>query len=402
MIHIDQLQQLDPAAWTAVLGQRPATREVIATRVSHEVLGSGRNVVRYCVSLADYSDPATFIGKRTNAAEALFYRELASEISPLTPHCWFSYVRGQQGWIVLDETYGNYTPQSWTHHDVEMVLDDLAALHSEYWEQEGFLRLLGWLPQRFGLSQVNETTLQQAAQIADYSYLTSQGASISEHAIRAAGHLSPLLIRASAGLDMLREWGGWPMVLGEKHLRAAAELLDDPVPMLQPLRELPMTLLHGNPAAPNWRLSLFQERHLLDWQNLVIGPAVCDLVSFMEQFELVRDEGGNWQRRLVCPASEETMIDGYLLSMSRRLGRSFNSRLLRQSLPAARCLYVMTSWLPCFADWFQRLPSGRHAWQKINRMSDEQLVEAGYGRLANLRPYLAGVFDRFLGAYRAL
>jgi hypothetical protein len=88
--------------------------------------------------------------------------------------------------------------------------------------------------------------------------------------------------------------------------------------------------------------------------------------------------------------------------MAHKVGRSFNARLLRQAIPAARCLYVITSWLPCFADWFQRFPSGRHAWQKINHMSDEQLIAAGYARLANLRPYLAGVFNRFLTAYRTL
>jgi hypothetical protein len=400
MIQIDQLQQLDPAAWTAVLGRKTETRGVIATNISHEPLDYGRNVVRYHVTLAGHSDPVTFIGKRTNAAETLFYRELAPEIAPLAPECWFSQIQGQQGWIVLDEAYSDYRPQGWTHRDVEAVLDDLASLHAEYWEQDSFLRLLGWLPQRF--NQTARETINSPTQVAQFRYLAEQGASISEHAIRTAGRLSPLFIKASAGLDMLREWGGWPMVLGEKHLRAAAELLDDPVPVIQPLRELPMTLLHGNPAPTNWRLSLVQERRLLDWQNLSIGPAVCDLVCFMEQFELVRDEEGNWQRRLVRPASEETIIDGYILSMSRKAGRSFNARLLRQAIPAARCLYVITSWLPCFADWFQRFPSGRHAWQKINQMSDEQLVAAGYARLANLRPYLAGVFNRFLTAYRTL
>ena len=38
-------------------------------------------------------------------------------------------------------------------------------------------------------------------------------------------------------------------MLGESHLAAAADLLDDPVPLLGTLEDLPWTLLHGAPHA---------------------------------------------------------------------------------------------------------------------------------------------------------
>src|SRR5690606_41890300 len=68
---------------------------------------------------------------------------------------------------------------------------------------------------------------------------------LSRHAVRNAGRLAPHFLRAANGLVVIRDLGGWPGVLGESHLAAAADLLDDPVPMLAPLLDLPVTLLHG-------------------------------------------------------------------------------------------------------------------------------------------------------------
>ena len=109
--------------------------------------------------------------------------------------------------------------------------------------------------------------------------------------------------------------GGWPDVLDERHLNAAADLLDDPVPIFQPLRTLPATLLHGYPGIYNWRVSLFGERHLVDWRQAVAGPAVSDLIVFLETFNALgfMDDGQS------PSITEETLIDSYILQLSAEL-----------------------------------------------------------------------------------
>ncbi|MCP4429098.1 MAG: hypothetical protein GY803_31825, partial [Chloroflexi bacterium] len=132
-------------------------------------------------------------------------------------------------------------------------------------------------------------------------------------------------------------------------------------------------------------------------------PSVCDLVSFVDQFDMLYGGDGRWpiQLRPEWPITEETMIDSYLLSLSTQLGDKFNARDMRLALPAARCLHVLTNWFPYFANWFSDMPN-KFTWQKVNRMSDEELINTTFQPMVGFRPYLTGVFQRFLRAYRML
>jgi hypothetical protein len=96
------------------------------------------------------------------------------------------------------------------------------------------------------------------------------------------------------------------------------------------------------------------------------------------------------------------MIDSYLLNIGRGIGPDFNATAARQAVPAARCLYVLTTWLPRFANWFETIPDNDQDWLAFNEMCDEELAEAGYELMAGIRPYLTNLFRRFLGAYRML
>jgi hypothetical protein len=226
-------------------------------------------------------------------------------------------------------------------------------------------------------------------------------ATISEHALRASGRLAPLLAQAAAGLALSARLGDEVRLLDPEQQRAAADLLDDPLLLLERLRDLPVTLLHGNPAPHHWRVSLFHERKLLDWQDVSIGPSVADLMAFVEQADLIPAADGGWSQRADFPASEETIIDGYLLGMSQRLGRRFNARLVRQALPAARCLHVLTFWLPRLADWLRLVP-GLAQGDGDRPIAAPAMEAAGLAHLVKLQPYLAAVFTRFLAAYRSL
>jgi hypothetical protein len=90
-----------------------------------------------------------------------------------------------------------------------------------------------------------------------------------------------------------------------------------------------------------------------------------------------------------------------MLAMSHRLGSQYDARSIRLAIPATRCLHVLLNWFPHFANWFAEMPS-KYTWQKVNRMSDEQLAGTIFQPIVRFRPYLSAVFQRFLRAYRSL
>lgn len=399
-----QLRKRDPEAWTALLQNDPALRDVQVTAVATEKLPhhpagiEGRAVLRYLLTLAGHSDPAPFIGKYTNRREVQFYRHLAPQLTHLTPRCWFSHVFNDDGWIVLSDVPNHTPPAQWNKEDANLVIADLAALHTQFLEDEDNLETAE-IPHFLEGKTYTLTQLRS-----QHAVLFEEGPAsiLSEHAIHHAQRLAPQLLQAANGLTVLRDLGGWPGILGESHLTAVADLLDDPVPMLQPLRNLPTTLLHNDPHAHHWRLTLFGSRRLIDWQYAVGGPGILDLVAFLEQFDLLyeRDAPQILTLRESWPASEETLVDTYLLERYANAD-DFNTRAARQALAAARCLYVITHWFPTFAEWASDMPH-KYVWQRVNRMSTSQLVDTEYWPMVRLRPYLSRVFQRFLHAYRTL
>lgn len=398
------LRRRTPAAWTDLLQAQLALDDIAVTAVSAMPLNRdsqvkyGRHVMRYILSLNGHTDPISLIAKYTTRSEARFYEELAHQLPNVAPACYFIHQFNQEGWLILEDVPNDRRPDKWTGDEITAVVTTLATMHATFWEKEEALAAEGMSHYLEG-KQFNWQELRQ-----EYAVYFDEGPAslISEHAIQSAGQLAPLLLQAANGLTVLRSLGGWPGILGESHLTAVADLLDDPLPLLKPLQGLPPTLLHGDPHAYHWRMTLFDDHRLIDWRTAKIGPGIMDLVSFLEQFDLlyldpdrtkmsIRDE---W------PLSEETIIDTYLLALSDKLP-NFDARAARLAIPAARCLYVITNWFPYFATWFSEMPD-KYTWQKINRLPDAQLTHSLYQPMIRFRPYLAGVFQRFMLAYRSL
>jgi hypothetical protein len=404
-VDVAQLQRRDPEAWSALLQLELGDEEVRVTAVASEpirISSQGhyrRQVNRYILTLDNCPEPISLVGKLTNRAETLFYQELSAHLPDLTPRCLFTHLSEDQGWIILEDVPNDYDAATWTPTDAEALVEQMATLHTMFWGQSDTLQEMG-LPHFIDGRSYTWADLRR-----DHAVYFEQGPSapLSEHAISNVGRLAPKFLQAANGLTVIRSLGGWPGILSESHMDAIAELLDDPVPLLEPLKRLPVTLFHGNPHAHHWHLSLLGEYRLLDWHDLRVGPGVFDLVSFMEQYDMLY-ENGNRSQIVIRPEriiSDETMIDSYLLTMSARLGGEFDARATRLAIPAARCLYTLSSWLPHFATWFSDMPN-KYTWQKINRMSDEQLVGTPFQAIIYFRPYLAGVFHRFLQAYKTL
>ena len=404
-LDLTQLKRRDPQAWTALLNSREELGNVVVTAVSSRPLQdlplrtNQHKLYRYFLTLADHSDPISFIGKQTNRAEALFYHEFAEELSTLTPQCWLVQVGDEDGWLVLEDVPCHYDPEWWTAVDIEAMIHDLAHLHLAFWQREGELREL---PHFNGRQQKTYSWRELQQQEAIY-FEEGPASIISDHAIKSAGRLAPLFLRAANGLAVIRSLGGWPGILGESQMAAAADLLDDPLPMLERLNNLPQTLLHGDPHNYQWHLTLFEDRCLLDWHKVRVGPGIYDLVAFAEQLELIYRIEADVQQyaHQPMPISQETVIDSYILVLKEKLGSQFDARTTRQAIPAARCLYVLTHWFPHFADWFSDMPH-KFMWQRVNRMSDEELLGTEFQAIVGFRPYLTAVFQRFLQSYRTL
>ena len=379
--------------------------DLVVTAVSaqplHPQKKTSRRMTRYLLKLAGHSDPISLIGRFINTAEAAFYKEFAPRLPELVPGYLFLHqaeVNGE-GWIVLDDVPNDILPEKWCITDVAAIIEKLALLHAKFMNQSTDLISAGLNV------QLDRTAVQWESLVADQSVYFEEGpaAILSEHALSQAGQLAPLFLQAANGLVVMRDLGGWPGILGETHLTAVSDLLDDPVPLLEPLRQLPQTLLHGDPSNRRWRVTVFEDQRLTGWQTAVVGPGIYDLVSFIEQFGLIdgSETGGSLNLRSEWPISEETMIDSYLLALSQRLGSRVNTRALRQAIPAARCLYVLTNWFPHFATWFEEMPN-KYTWQKVNRMASAEFDNTPLQGFMQLRPYLSGVFERFLLAYRSL
>lgn len=399
-----QLQKRDPLAWSALLREQLGLDDVVVTAVSSKPLrypaAHGR-VSRYILALKNYTDPITFIGKRTTPAEVQFYQQLAPQLTDLVPTCRFIHLPNatEIGWLVMEDIPNHIPPEKWSLEDVDAIIQALARLHATFWQQETAVQQAG-IPHFLH----GETYSWEDLRMEQAMYFESgPPVVLSDHALHHAGPLAPALLKAANGVAVMQALKGWPGVLDETHLSIACDLLDDPAPMLDPLRQLPATLLHGAPHSYHWQLTLFDNVYLLDWQNVRIGPGVCDLINFLEQFELLytNDDRQQMQPRPFWPLAEETLVDSYLINMKERLGTGQYGRPTRQALPAARCLYVLLNWFALFADWFAEMPD-HDTWQQINQLPQEALVGSSHEPIARLRPYLQGVFSRFLQAYRSL
>jgi hypothetical protein len=403
-LDVAQLQKRDPAAWTLLLRGLLQTEDVSVKNVQVTTLRpcpGGRcnhHAYRYILTLKDHSDPITLQGKRTSKVETSFYANIASQLPQLAPNCIFVFESGDEGWLLIDDVPDDFPPHKWTTADVEEVIHGLTDLHACFWNQGDQLRSQG-MSDFAGSKRYSWPELKAQHEV---YFEEGPASALSEHAIDSAGRLAPVLLQAANGLTVMRELGGWPGVFGESHLIAAADLLDDPLPMLEPLRNVPATLIHGNPYGYHWRLTLFDELRLIDWQKASIGSGIYDLVSFVEQCQLLYDQRALGMRlRRKKLATEETIVDSYMLAMSGKLGPQFDARAMRQVVPAARCLYVLSTWFTEFARWSSYMP-GKYTWQKVNRLSDQQLAGTVYEPILALRRHLATTFRRFLQAYRTL
>lgn len=412
MIGIKELRKLNPQAWTGLLTQDSAHNSILVTAVESERLDSDTSAFRYVLSLEGYYEPISLIGKKSNVPETLFYGSISRQIPEIAPHSWISHLEGNEGWVIHEECYNDFSPMEWTGRDFERILDRLVSLHATMWDKEeelaqlGFIRLLGGNSEeiRKELTKKDAQALLQPLELSKRIASWERGDLNlpSDHAISSSGNLGIDLIKSALALEKIAERGGWPGVFEDEHRQTAADLLDDPLPLIYHLDQLPLTLIHGDPKPQAWRLDLLNRCQLPDWKSAKIGPPVYDLVCFIVNLSLVRSKEGTYSQRVHWPISEETVVDSYILAMGRNLESRFSPALLRQAIPAAECLYILTVGIPTFANWIIKLESEQFDWHALILEDYDKLSEGDYSEFAAIRSYWSSLFARFLSAYRSL
>ena len=401
-MNVQQLKDRSIEAWTWLIRQQKKLHTETVVGVHSEELERGRT--RFLLTLSDYSEPLSVIAFETNKTESAFYGRIASGLNGIAPTPWFDWQDRDGGWVVVEEGGPFHSPATWSRLDLERVTERLAGLHSAWWGAEELKRID--LPKHPVVQSFDISTKANSSHPANQNSGGPQTGSLLS-TMQSRGQAIPELMIAQVGFKMLRKLGGWPDLIEGVHLSALDHLLQEPAIMLQPLQHVPFTLLHGQPVSENWQINLMDKTQLVNWRNVCIGPAVCDLAIFIEDYIFWHTPRPDLHRTI--PGSlEEMLVDGYLMNLGEHVALEGETRpgssrhLRRHALPAAICWHTVSHWLPTFVNWFGRMPASRHSWEVIEDLNPESIKAWGLHELAAYRPVLGSIFHRFLNAYKLL
>ena len=314
--------------WSAIL-RKPVARVYRRS----PLFGDGRRLARWTVRFKDGSSQDVRI-KHTTQEEVQVYRELQDQIPLALPEILFTDLSDRNdladrnSLCIYAGLPAGKPSLEWSLADELGALGDLAKLHAAFWEMQ--VGSSGWL-----------RPLQETI----YADLKA----------------------ARRGVRLLRQIGGWHGIITEDRLTLMEVLLADPSKLLAAVDKLPVTLLHGDPWQPNW-IILGDRRVLLDWQTACVGPAIWDVVYFLE----MSGEGGGALR-----IGEEEAVRAYLdaleCALNRPLGAfsedfraafepvSLLQTLIRWPLYACDYLFPLETY-PFLARFWLALPGLLRAW----------------------------------------
>lgn len=404
-MNIQQLKNRSVEAWTWLIRQQRQLQDETVIQVHAEDISHGR--IRFILTLSNWSEPLAVIGFHTNQVESSFYGQYAKGVNGLAPTPWYDWQDTEGGWIVVEENGPYHPPATWSRSDLERVTEKFAAMHATWWGEADLEKTnLPHHPVIQADSKLRNNENHPARSQPSNFPLNKKAESLLS-TVRASRNAIPELMLASVGFKLLKKLGGWPDLIEGVHLSALEHLLEEPELMLQPLQQMPHTLLHGQPVADNWRIDLIDNIHLTNWHNVCVGPAVCDLAIFLEDYIFWQTPRPDLHRTI--PGSlEEMLIDTYLMNLGEKVSlegetQPGSSRYMRRhGLPAAICWHTVSHWLPTFANWFNRMPASRHTWEIIEDINADRFKSWGLSDFAAYRPIIGGIFDRFLTAYKLL
>ncbi|HEV3310812.1 MAG TPA: phosphotransferase, partial [Chloroflexota bacterium] len=249
------------------------------------------------------------VGREDKPTEALFYRDLAGKIPIRTPRVVATGIDDGHGWVLMERVAGVRKHTNWTEADYRNVVEDMALLHSQYWNNTDSLRT-DWL------RVMNPETV------------------------------SGMIPELTSAVDELRgSWlaATWSDALGEDRLDRMTSALEASEALARPLRAAGLTFVHGD----YWFYNSLHTRHgrrvVVDWQTPMIWSGCWELAYFMN---LLRALGRDGYRQI--PVPEETIVAWYAQAIAAR-GVDIEARQFQRALCSGRVLHAMFHWLPQLA-----------------------------------------------------
>jgi aminoglycoside phosphotransferase (APT) family kinase protein len=236
----------------------------------------------------------TAVGQR----EYGVYRKIAPLLPVLVP----GFIAGDEenGWIVLEAVSGLRPPTEWTVEDYRESILNMAAMHERFWGAGEALRAFPWLARPLDadldstISAVRETVR-----------------------------------RLTMNSDRV------PALSDERHLNLFVRLSRLVFAVVLPLKEEEQTLVHGDYWPGNIARPIDGRQMVFDWQRAGIGPAILDLVGFVQSTKMSLEPA--------MPVAEITRL--YRDTHKQAFGRDWEDTQFESLWDHALIWLFMVNWL---------------------------------------------------------
>lgn len=235
--------------------------------------------------------------------EAGFYRDLADQVPVRIPRLFALDPMGN--WLVLECLEAGKQPENWSRADYLLATAQLAILHDRFWNLGRDLGIYSWLERP--LEADFEVNVKVAANA--INRLASQS---DAHLFGMRRDLDPLLRRLVKHADVIAN----------------------------ALRRAPDTLLHGDYWPGNIHVDAQGRLTVYDWQQVGIGPAVLDLVAFIQTSRWWFDP---------LPVDPQAIIFEYRRNLSEKTGTIWANQEWEALLAHARMWIFLISWVDILA-----------------------------------------------------
>ncbi|GAB4396153.1 MAG: hypothetical protein OHK0052_17030 [Anaerolineales bacterium] len=241
--------------------------------------------------------------------EILFYQNLAEQLPVRIPRLFAADPDGQ--WLLMNLLPPGRTLTNWRTEDYYLATDQLVALHDRFWGLGDDLRVYGWLARPLDADfQVHVNVAEQAAQQISAAFTENNRDNHQE--------IAQLLTRITANAEHIA----------------------------QTLRGAPQTLLHGDYWPDNLHVLEDGSITVYDWQQVGIGPAILDVVTFVQN--------SLW-RLEPLPVSAEEVIAYYRTSVRRFMGYTWRDEDWQKQWDYALLWSFIVNWIDILSSMPQAL-----------------------------------------------
>ncbi len=211
--------------------------------------------------------------------EISIYRTLKEHLPLNLPELVAAHPKGE--WLVMVHLPAGRRPENWIAADYLLAAEKLAVLHDRFWSMDMHLSVYPWLEQP--LNSDRDIYVQGAR----------------SDAAKLAKNTRGVLSRQT---DIL--------TITEK-------IVDNIDMIVDTLRNSPATLLHGDYWPGNILIETNSRLTVYDWEDAAIGPAVLDLLSFLQ--------GSSWAFSPL-PISPAEIIEHYRSRLAKAGAHAYSSQ----------------------------------------------------------------------------